>query len=92
MTTLERLDAWRDAGALSEAQHATLVALVRRERFSLFLELNALLYLGVLSLAGGIGWTVRTYFTDLGDAAVIVILTAILGWCFYYCFSRANNR
>ncbi|MEO8681501.1 MAG: DUF2157 domain-containing protein [Vicinamibacterales bacterium] len=90
MTTLERLADWSRRGTITEEQQETLAALVRRERFSLYLELNALLYLGVLSIAGGVGWTVRTYFTNLGDAAIILSLTGILAGCFYYCVSRAD--
>lgn len=90
MTILRRLEAWRDSGIISADQYQVLSALASGERFSVFLELNALLYLGVLSLAGGIGWTVQTYFTNLGDAAIILSLTAVLGASLYYCFSRAQ--
>ena len=57
MTTLDRLDEWKALGVISEAQHATLSAIVRRERFSLYVELNALLYIGVIALVAGLGWT-----------------------------------
>lgn len=90
MTTLQRLAEWSRRGTISQEQHETLAALVRRERFSLYLELNALFYLGVLSIAGGIGWTVQTHFTNLGDAAIVLTLTAVLAGCSYYCFSRAH--
>ena len=66
MTTIDRLD-WRESGVISEAQHATLPAIVRRERFSVFVELNALLYIGVISIVGGLGWTFRDYVASLGD-------------------------
>jgi hypothetical protein len=89
MTTLEQLREWSRAGILSDAHHDTLAALVRRERFSLFLELNALLYIGVLSLVGGLGWTFQTYFTNLGDPLILSILSALCAACLYYCFSHA---
>ena len=90
MTTLERLEGWRKSGAIREEQYKTLSALVRKERFSVFLELNILLYLGVLSFVAGAGWTVRTYFANLGDAAIIIPLTLLIGASFYYCFSRVR--
>jgi hypothetical protein len=90
MTILRRLEAWREAGAIGAAQHDTLSALATGERVSVNLELNALLYVGVLSIAAGIGWTVQTYFTSLGDATIILTLTAALAGCFYYCFTRAH--
>jgi hypothetical protein len=90
MTTLERLEDWRKSGAIREEQYKTISALVRKERFSVFLELNILLYLGVLSFVAGAGWTVQTYFADLGDASIIIPLTILVGASFYYCFSRVK--
>ena len=89
MTTLDRLAAWRDDGVVSGGQHDRLAALVRGDRISVLLELNALLYVGVLTLAGGVAWTINTRFEDLGDAAIIAALSALLAACAYYCLSRA---
>ena len=86
MSALISLDRWKRAGTISEAQHDVLAALVRRDRFSLFIELNALLYLGVLSLAAGAGWTIATYSARLGDLAILAALTAVFGASLYYCF------
>lgn len=88
MTTLERLQEWKAAGTISDAQHATLSALVRRERFSLFVELNALLYVGVLALVGGLVWTFQDYVNNLGDAAILGILTLLMVVAFGYCFVK----
>jgi hypothetical protein len=89
MTTLDALARWRSTGAITGGQHAALAAIVSKERFSLFLELNALLYVGVVALVAGLGWTVREHFASLGDAAVVVPLAAIFGACLYYCVHRA---
>ena len=88
MSTVALLQKWRDSGAISAGQFDTLIAIVRKERFSVFVELNVLLYLGVLSLAAGVGWTINTYFADLGDAAILIGLTALLMSSLYYCFSH----
>ena len=88
MSTVALLQKWRDSGAISADQFDTLIAIVRKERFSVFVELNVLLYLGVLSLAAGVGWTINTYFADLGDAAILIGLTALLISSLYYCFSH----
>ncbi len=90
MTTLDRLDGWKAIGTISEEQHALLTALVRRERFSVFVELNALLYIGVLSVVGGLGWVFRDYVTNLGDAAILGILTLLVVLSFGYCFTRTR--
>ena len=74
MTTCERLDDWRANGVITEAQHAALATIVRRDRFSIFVELNALLYIGVVSIVAGLGWTFRDYVVNLGDAAILSIL------------------
>src|SRR5262252_8774858 len=49
MTTERYLEEWRTAGLITVEQYARLAALVRRQRFSVFLELNALLYLSVVA-------------------------------------------
>lgn len=90
MTTAERLDAWKASGVITDAQHATLGALLRRERLSVFVELNALLYLGVLSLVGGIGWTFRDYIDDLGDATILGLLMLLTAAPFAYCLKRVG--
>lgn len=90
MTTVERLAEWKAAGTITQAQHDTLAALVRKERVSVYVELSALLYLGVLSLVGGLGWTMRAYVVNLGDAAILSLLTLIVAAAFYYAFARVG--
>lgn len=90
MSTIDFVDRWRATGAITSEQHATLGALARKDRFSVFIELTALLYLGVIAFVGGLGWTVRTHFANIGDAAILVPLTVLLSGCLWYCFSRAT--
>jgi hypothetical protein len=89
MTIIARLEHWREQGAITPEQHVYLAGLCRREPFSLFLELNTLLYAGVLVFVAGLGWTVTTWSKQLGDVLVLAILSTILAACFWYCFSRA---
>jgi hypothetical protein len=91
MTIEERLGQWQTTGAISGEQYIVLSELARKDRFSVFIELNALLYLGVVAFIGGLGWTVHTYFIQLGDAAVLAPLTAMLAGCLWYSFSRAAS-
>jgi len=88
MTTGERLEHWRANGVITEAQHVTLSEIVRRDRFSVFVELNAILYLGVISVVAGIGWTFRDYVANLGDATILAILSLLMIVSFGYCFLR----
>jgi hypothetical protein len=89
MTILARLEQWREQGAISPEQHSHLASLCRGEPFSLFLELNILLYAGVLAFVAGLGWTVTTWSQQLGDVLVLAVLSTILAACSWYCFSRA---
>jgi hypothetical protein len=90
MTILARLEQWKQQGKISPEQQAHLAGLSCGESFSLFLELNVLLYAGVLAFVAGLGWTVSTWSEQLGDVLVLTVLSAILATCFWYCFSRAQ--
>jgi hypothetical protein len=90
MTIFARLEQWKGQGAISPEQYAHLASLCRGEPFSLFFELNVLLYAGVLAFVAGLGWTVTTWSHQLGDVLVLIILSAILAVSFWYCFSRAT--
>lgn len=89
MTTLDRLRHWTEAGIITELQHDRLAAIVRKQRFSVFLELNAALYIGVVSLVAGLGWTFQTYFANLGDAVILGTFSLLCAGCLTYCFLRA---
>jgi len=89
MTIVTRLEQWKEHRIISAEQHTLLTGLARGEPYSIFLELNVLLYAGVLTFVGGLGWTVSTWSAQLGDVLVLTILTAMLAACFWYCFSRA---
>jgi hypothetical protein len=90
VTTLADLERWRIAGAIRAEQYEVLSALVRKERFSVFVELHTVLYLGVISFIAGLGWTIQAHFQGLGDAAIVTTLTLTLAGSFYYCFSRGG--
>jgi len=89
MNILTRLEQWKEQGKISPDQCAHLASLTRGEPFSLFLELNVLLYAAVLAFVAGLGWTVSTWSAQLGDVLVLTVLSTILTACFWYCFSRA---
>ena len=89
MSTLRYLERWKTAGVIPLRQHDVLAALVRKDRVSVFVELNALLYAGVVTFIAGVGWTIQTYFASLGDAAVLSSLSLLLAGCLVYCFTRS---
>lgn len=89
MTIFTRLDQWKESGVISSEQHTLLAGLSRGEPFSIFIELNILLYAGILAFVAGLGWTATTWSQQLGDVFVLTILSTLLAACFWYCFSRA---
>lgn len=89
MTTERSLAGWRKDGVITADQHAVLAALVRKERVSVFLELQTLLYLGVLAFAAGVAWTVRDHFADLGDALIVTTLALLFAGSLAYCLRRS---
>src|SRR5271169_6634049 len=89
MTIYARLEQWKEQGVISPQQHTLLAGLSRGEPFSLFLELNILLYAGIVAFVAGLGWTVSTWSQQLGDVVVLTILSLLLAACLWYCFSRA---
>jgi hypothetical protein len=89
MTTLDRLRDWNQTGIITDVQYDALAALVRNERFSVFLELSAFLYVGVVSVVAGLGWTFQTYFTSLGDPFILATFSLLCAGCLAYCFSRS---
>jgi len=91
MTILTQLERWKDSGVISSEQHKLLGGLSRGEPFSIFLELNILLYGGILAFVAGLGWTVSTWSQQLGDVVMLTILSAMLAACFWYVFSRAAS-
>ena len=90
MTMLARLEFWRKQGTISPDQEAHFAGLVREEPFSLALELNILLYAGVLAFVAGLGWTISTWSQQLGDVLIVGALSILLAASAWYCFSRAT--
>jgi hypothetical protein len=86
---LARLEQWQERGIISSEQHKLLAGLSRNEPTSLFVELNILLYAGILVFVAGLGWTVSTWSQQLGDILVLTVLSILLAACLWYCFSRA---
>ena len=90
MSLLDDLARWKQSGAIRETQYDVIAALVRKDRFPVYTELTALLYLGVISTVAGIGWTIREHFTSLGDVAILCALTGAFVVSIAYCFVRGG--
>jgi len=88
MGVLQLLRQMHAEGTLSSVQLDVLSAIHKKGRFSLHRELRSLIYAGVLLVILGAGMTVKTYFADLGPAAVIGALSFGAAAALIYCFYR----
>jgi hypothetical protein len=84
---LERMH--RD-GELNATQLDVLTELHLKKRYSIHQELRAAIYAGVLLITAGVGLTIRQYFEQLGDFAIVGSLTAGALAAFLYCFVRGK--
>ena len=91
MSLLNDLARWKQTGAITSAQHDVLAAIVRKDRFSVYAELTAILWLGVVSSVAGIGWTVQQHFAGIGDTAILSALTTAFVASLAYCFLRGAS-
>ncbi len=90
VTMLDRLQVWKQKGDISSEQQVRFAGRVRQEPFSLSLEINVLLYAGVIAFVAGLGWTISTWSQQLGAVAIVLALSVLLAASFGYCFYRAH--
>jgi hypothetical protein len=78
------------AGTLSSGQLDVLTELHLKKRYSVHQELRAAVYIGVLLITAGVGLTIRQYFAQLGDIAIVGSLTVGALGSFLYCFLKGK--
>ncbi len=78
------------AGTLSSGQLDVLTELHIKKRYSVHQELRAAIYIGVLLITAGVGLTIRQYFAQLGDIAIVGSLTVGALAAFLYCFLKGK--
>jgi hypothetical protein len=75
---------------LSAGQADLLLDLHEKRIFSIHRELRFFLYIGILLVITGAGLTIKQYFNNMGDIAVISALTLCCVAVFIYCFLKGN--
>lgn len=75
---------------LSANQLSALQDIHSKKLFSVHQELRLYLYIGILMIITGAGLTVKQYFSNLGDIAIISALTLCFAAAFIYCFIKGN--
>ena len=73
---------------LSAKQLSTLQDIHAKRLFSVHRELRFFLYIGILMIITGAGLTIKQYFTNLGDVAIISALTFCFAAAFIYSFIK----
>jgi hypothetical protein len=91
MLSLEpEVDALASAAAIDEPARTRLVALERREVFSLYDELRILLYLGVMLVVGAVGTYVARNYNRIGPIALTFVIFTLAIGCL--AFAEARRR
>jgi len=75
----------RGAGAIDEAESARLIAIERREVFSIYAELRVLTWGGVMLIVGGVGVLVSKHLDQIGP----VVIAAAIGLASSACYAFA---
>lgn len=78
------LTALQARGLLPPGQVAAIAAADQARPFSLHYELRALLYLGITSLAGGLGVLIYQNIDSIGHGVVIAVVAGLMAACFGY--------
>ena len=83
----------RDAGAIDEPAAARLIAIERREIFSVHDELRVLAWIGAMAIVTGVGIIIQKHVHDIGPLTLAIAIGAAAAAC--YAFSvwrRASAR
>ena len=73
---------------LSAEQLSTLQDIHAKQIYSVHRELRIFLYIGILMIIAGAGLTIKQYFTNLGDIAIVSALSVCFTAAFIYCFIK----
>ncbi|WP_316750412.1 DUF2157 domain-containing protein [Pedobacter gandavensis] len=76
----------KDNGTISSESFEKLTEKRQVPLFSLHWELKTMLYLGVMMLSTGLGLLIYKNIDTIGHQAILALIAAICGGCFYYCF------
>lgn len=91
MNILDLLQKMYKDKRLSREQLNSLLDIHWKRLFSVHHELRFFLYAGILLIIAGLGFTIKQYFAQLGDIAIISTLTLCACAAFIYCFIKGNN-
>ena len=79
----------RDKNLITSEEHDKLAPIISKRLYSVFYELQTLLYLGVLLFTTGAGILIYQNIGDLGHIISIIILSILCGVCFWYIHKKS---
>ncbi len=79
-----------DQGIISTESFQKIKEREENPTFSLHWELRTILYLGVLMFSTGLGILVYKNIDTIGHQAILAIIAAACGACFFYCFKQGK--
>ena len=81
----------RAAGAIDEAASARLIAVERREVFSIYAELRVLTWGGVMLLAGGVGVLVSKHLDQIGPVVIATAIALASAACYAFAWWKRSR-
>ncbi|HET6490541.1 MAG TPA: DUF2157 domain-containing protein [Syntrophales bacterium] len=90
MNVIALLKEMHRAGELNSGQLDVLSEIHLKKRYSVHRELRVAIYVGVLLISAGVGLTIRQYFAQLGDIAIVGSLSSGALASFGYCFMKGR--
>jgi len=82
----------RDDGILTPPTAARLIAMQRREIFSLFGEIRALAWIGAMLVAGGVSVLISNHIKDIGALTIAIVLAVAAAGCYAWAWMRRNRE
>lgn len=85
------LTAARDDGVITAETAARLIAMQRRDVFSLFAEIRALAWIGAMLVAGGVSVFISQHIKDIGALTIAIVLAAAAAACYAWAWLRRDR-
>jgi len=85
------LTAARDDGVITTPTAARLIAMQRREVFSLFPEIRGLAWIGAMLVAGGVSVLIAQHITDIGALTIAIVLAVAAAGCYAWAWMRRDR-
>ena len=82
----------RDDGALTPATAARLIAIQRRDVFSLFAEVRTIAWIGAMLVASGVSLLISNHIKEIGVFTLQVVLALAAAGCYAWAWMRRDRE